>query len=289
MVIARVSLGLLIFFFYLRNLPHLQALFGPRGVGGHATLQRFPEIAPGRALESALHFLHRVPSEELIWLLYLTLLAASLCFAAGAWTRTSGLIALLLHALFHAHNPSAYLGWAVMLKPYLFFVAMSGAGRYASIDAWRRGGLSAGKRLEDWMGPAWPVRLLQMQLCTMYAAAGWSRLDDPAWLSGNMLLYALDGRTFGRLDVDWFPLASPLRTFSYGAFVLEPLAPFLLWVRGVGKWWALALIGMHVTLELMTDVSWWQWMMIPLLTVFLPTDWLCALLRAPTRWRRIQE
>ena len=286
MVIARVMLGSMIFFSYSSMLPHVQQIFGPNGVGGHATMQRFPGVAAGRPLESAFHFLHLVPSEGLIWLLYLTLLAASLCFAAGAWTRTSGLVVLLLHALFHARNPTAYLGWAVMLKPYLFFVVMSAAGRYGSVDAWRRRGKSAHTRLQDWMGPAWPVRLLQMQICTMYAEAGWSRLDDPVWLSGDMLLYALDGRTFGRLDVDWFPLASQLRLFGYGAFVLEPLAPFLLWVRGIGKWWALALIAMHVTLEVMTNVSWWQWLMIPILTVFLPSEWLCTLLRAPARWRR---
>lgn len=173
-----------------------------------------------------------------------------------------------------------------MLKPYLFFVLMSSAGRYASVDAWRRGSHSARVRLEDWLGPAWPVRLLQMQICTMYAAAGWARFDDPAWLSGDMLFYALDGRTFGRLDVDWLPLASELRILAYGAFVLEPLAPFLLWLRGIGKWWALALIVMHVTLELLTNIGWWQWMMVPILLVFLPSEWLCALLRTPARWRR---
>lgn len=284
MVIARVMLGLLLFFSYASKLPYVQQLYGPKGLGGHATMQRFPGVAPGRSLESALHLLHRVPSEEVIWALYLVLLVASLCFAAGAWTRTAGLVALLLHALFHARSAYAYLGWAVMLKPYLFFVVMSAAGRYGSVDAWRRGGESARVRLEDWMGPAWPVRLLQMQLCTMYAEAGWSRLDDPAWISGDMLFVALDGRIFGRFDVDWFPLAAPLRILGLGAFVLEPLAPFLLWVRGIGKWWALALMAMHVTLEITTNVSWWQWMMVPLLTVFLPSDWLCAILRAPARW-----
>lgn len=285
MVIARIMLGLLIFFSYLHKLPHVQALFGPTGLGGQATLQRFPALAPGRPLESAFQLLYRLPSEELIWLLYLTLLAASLCFAAGAFTRTAGLTALLLHALFHARQPYAYSGWAIMLKPYLFFVVMSAAGRYASVDAWRRGTLSGRLRVEDWVGPAWPVRLLQMQLCTMYAVAGWSRLADPGWLTGGMLFYALDGRSFGRLDLDWFPLASQLRILAYGAFVLEPLAPLLLWFRGIGKWWALALIAMHVTLELVTNIGWWQWMMVPLLAVFLPAEWLCTLFRKPAQWR----
>ncbi len=286
MVIARVGLGVMVFFSYASKLPYVQQIYGPKGLGGHATMQQFPQIDPGRPFESAFQFLHLISSEELIWVLYLSVLVASLCFAAGAWTRVSGLVVLVLHTLFQARNPYAYLGWGVMLKPYLFFVVMSAAGRYGSVDAWRRGADSTRVQLEDWMGPAWPVRLLQMQLCTMYAVAGWSRFDDPVWLSGDMLFVALDGRTFGRLDVDWFPLASQLRVLAYGAFVLEPLAPFLLWLPRIGKWWALALISMHVTLELMTNVGWWQWMMIPLLSVFLPSAWLCTLLRVPARWRR---
>ena len=277
MVIARVALGLLIFVSYASKFPYVQQLYGPNGIGGAATLARLPALDPGRPLEAPLQFLHLIPSEGLVWLLYALLLLASLCFAAGAWTRTAGLCALLLNSLFHARNQYAYLGWAIMLKPFLFFVVVSAAGRYASIDAWRRRGREAPVPVESWSGPGWPVRMLQLQLCTMYAVAGWSRLDDPAWLSGDMLFVALDGRTYGRLDVDWFPVATQLELLTYAAFVLEPLAPFLLWIRGIGKWWALALIAMHVTLELLTNVDWWQWMMIPLLLVFLPSDWLSSM------------
>ena len=55
----------------------------------------------------------------------------------------------------------------------------------------------------------------------------------------------------------------------------------LLWLKGIGKWWALALVGLHLNLELFSRVDWWQMMMIPLLLVFLPAPWMCALLRAP--------
>jgi hypothetical protein len=135
--------------------------------------------------------------------------------------------------------------------------------------------------MEQWVGPGWPVRLMQMQLCTLYAAAGWHRLMAPAWTDGDMLFVVLDGRTYGRFDVDWFPLAALLRWGAWVALMLEPLAPLMLWLRGIGRWWALALIGLHASLEVLSRTDWWQPMMIPLLLVFLPPSWICAGLRAP--------
>ena len=100
-------------------------------------------------------------------------------------------------------------------------------------------------------------------------------------MSGDMLFVAIDGRTFGRFDFDWFPFIAELRWGGWVALWLEPLAPLMLWLKGIGRWWALALIGLHINLELFSRVDWWQPMMIPLLTVFLPAPWVCAALSAP--------
>ncbi len=284
MVIARIGLGLLLFFAWALKFRYIQTLYGPDGIGGHAFQERIPGAFLARPLEASLQLLVQVSSPELIWLLYILLLAASLCFAAGAFTRSAGLIALVLHALFHARNHYATQGWAVLLKPFLFFVLMAPVGRFGSLDAWWRRKRRPLVPVQNWSGPGWTVRLLQMQICMMYAAASWSRFDNPGWLNGDILFMALDGRRYGRFDIDWFPVIAVLSWLSYGALVLEPLAPFLLWLKGIGKWWALALIGMHLALEIGTNISWWQFLMISLLPVFLPASWLTALIRAPARF-----
>jgi hypothetical protein len=53
----------------------------------------------------------------------------------------------------------------------------------------------------------------------------------------------------------------------------------MLWVPKVGRWWALALIGMFATLVVTTAVGWWDFMMLFALTAFLPNEWLAAMLR----------
>lgn len=290
---GRVVLGLILFGAYASALPHVQSLYGPQGLGGRALHDRVPGLTAGRALEQPAALLHLVASPELVWLLYGVLLVASLAFAAGAFTRSCGVVALVLHTLFHARNFTATLGWAVMLKPFLAIVILAPAARYASLDAWRQRGRGVGTPAAEWIGPGWALRLIQMQVCAMYAV-NWLRLDDPGWRGGAMVFTAVRDRWYGRLDVDWYPLVGLLGVLTLASLVLELLSPVALWLPGIGRFWALGLIGLHLSLELFTNVGWWQPLMLAMLLTFLPASWLAPpidwlrrfVVVAPSRWAR---
>jgi hypothetical protein len=284
MVISRIGLGTVIFLSSLLKLPDVPRLFGPEGIGGIAW-------APIRSKVgySAFHQFMRLPFEsasmEVVWLLFAVMMIASLAFALGAFTRASGVVLLILHMMFFERGANSYAGsWASQYNVFLFCTLLAPTGRQLSIDAWRKrrgtGGVrSIGATASDWLGPAIPVRMLQMHICAVYAAAGWMRFGDPGWLRGEMVYAALTDDWWSRIDIDWFPFMPLLKLMTYFAFVLEPLAPFLLWVRGVGKWIALALMGMHITLELVTNLGLWQFQMVAVLTVFMPPKWLAPILR----------
>jgi hypothetical protein len=278
LVILRITLGGVVFLAYLGRFGSVQALFGPEGMGGASLHSRVPGIAAGRGLEAPMQWLQLVEFPELTWALYGLLLVASLAFASGTFTRTSGTVTLVLHTLFHARNFTASGGWALIIKPLLLFTILAPAGRFASVDAVRRR-ISTSPQpggnpdAPDWMGPGWPIRLLQMQICAMYAT-NWLRLDDTGWLTGRVLMLPLSDRWFGRFDVDWFTLASPLEWLAYAALTLELLAPIALWIRGIAAPWALGLIALHASLELLTNIGWWQPVMIASLTLFLPAAWM---------------
>jgi len=269
MVAARIGFGLVLFGAWVSKAPALQALYGPEGVGGFASHQRAPGLAAGRPLEAAWQHLHRLESPEAVTALWVLLLLASGAFAAGYRTRLAGLVALGLHALFQARSYAVMGDWAVMIKPWLLYVILAPSGRRLSVDAWLRARRGLGEAT-SWLGPAAPVRLLQVHLCTMYAMAGWSRLANAEWLSGEVVFSILTDRFYGRFDVDWLPWLPALRLLTWGVYALEPVAPILLWVprfRGVT---VLALIGLHVGMELFTNADWWQPMMLSALAVFFP-------------------
>lgn len=286
MVFARIVLGFSLFFAYLMRWSAVPEIYGPNGLGGLRFLERyagrgsvdpfftnFDFIAPMLALRSA-------GSDTLVWAVYFVLLASALAFALGARTRTAGLIALTAHILMHGRAPYSYWGWSTMVKPFLLYVALAPSGRWLSLDAWWAGRplLPAGR----WTGPAWPMRLVQVHVCTMYLVL-WQRLEAPDWKHGRMLFVALTNRTFGRPDFDLSPYQGVLEVLCLMALVLEVGAPILLWVRGLGAWWALALIGVHAQIELTATVGWWNFVMASALLTFLPPAWFQKLL---ARWAR---
>jgi hypothetical protein len=276
MVICRVAFGAILFCAYATRIGEVQLLYGPDGMSGAGMHTRAPANWPhGERFEEAFQWLHLITSETAIWFVFATLLVCSLSFAVGFKTRITGSIALGLHWLMCAHNPVISLGWSYMIKPYMAYVIMSRAGDYFSIDAsiMRRRGLPVPQSTGV---PGVPLRLLQIHVCTMYAVAGWSRLIVPSWYQGDMLLVALNWEWFSRFHYDWVSIRHVLKPLALGAFIVEPLAPLLLWIPWSRTWWALALIGMHVTLEVTANVGWWQFMMTAALTTFLPNAWIVS-------------
>ena len=69
-----------------------------------------------------------------------------------------------------------------------------------------------------------------------------------------------------------------LLLLSFATFLLGPLAAFVLWIPRVRTLCALALIAMHLILEVLTNVGWWNYIMIGGLLAFLPPPWVARLL-----------
>ena len=287
MVLARILLGFALFSCYLWRLPDRSLLYGPEGFGGGGWLHDFHvQSAHIRGFFGALDAL--VPfSDVILSLLYAALLLASLCFMLGYKTRLSGIVALLLHIyLLRFRDQYAYWGWSLMIQPLLAFTICSRAGRFFSIDAWlerRRSG--AGRtghgpdrgRGQDWTGPAWPMRLVQVHTCAMYLVSGGSRLDDSGWTQGNAVSVALSNTLYSKIVIDWTPFNPLLELATYGTFVLETVTPFLLWVPYAGSVVAYLSLAMHVGLEVLTNVGYWNYCMVAGLLCFLPLSHLRVL------------
>jgi hypothetical protein len=274
MLICRVGLGGALFLAYLSRWPLVEMLYGPSGYAGYEFRQRFAEhTSVGWSLENRIDILQRMASSELTWVCYLALLVCSLLFAMGVRPRLTGTIALGLHILFVDRNPGATWGWATMIKPFMVYSILAASPNHWSVTgAWQR---ARGRSfaVTEWSCSAWPQRLMQIHITCVFLVL-WSRFDEPGWVDGQALALALTNRDWGRLDIDWFPYFGWLEYASIAALVLECGAPIALWIKPIARFWALGLIGMFVTLILTTSVGWWDVMMMCVLVVFLPPEWL---------------
>ncbi len=270
---ARIIYGSVVFIAYALRFPAVQDLFGPNGLGGPAFVERLPDLPPLHPeIVPALDVLRFVPSEAAIYALYALILVASAAFALGFCTRIAGVLTLGLHLLFYARNPIAYVGWAGYLNGPLLYVVLAPVGRHLSIDAWLR------RRRQEpaasWYASGWQLRLLQINVSTLYVVVGWSRLDKPAWFHGDVVQIALTSANFSRVALDWSAFAPLLVLGTWGALALEGLAPVMLWAPRTRRLWAWALVALHATLGVLTHIEIWAWsaIMIAGLLAFLFSD-----------------
>jgi Vitamin K-dependent gamma-carboxylase len=266
--VMRAAFGAIAVFYYLRLSPHVPALFGPDGVGGHATAVRWPTFPlPVPENFDRFTWLSTVSSLSLVWLLYGLLLLSAALFTLGLRTRLAGLALVVLHVLFTARQPLLPVGWTQLYPVFVAYLTLAPSGAAWSLDSRRSASL----------GPvtfsAWPLRLLQVHVVAMYATAGWPRLRAEAWLKGETVLHAVSDTRFGRWDLDWWSVRGLLAALSYYALFIEPAATVLLPFRATRRWCALGLIALHLGIELVADLGMWQFTMAAAVLSFLPDRW----------------
>lgn len=268
MALCRFVFGISLGLHYLSVLPQLGSTYGPDSIGG----ARFHEHVPwatgiARLTANTFEILSYVNFPTLFQILLATVFFASLAFAAGFKTRYAGTLALIIHTLLHGHSEYSFWGWGEMIKPFFLYVLFSDSGRWYSVDSWLRERQL--KPQGEWVGPGWPVRLVQIHVSMMYLQTAWIRLDDPNWLNGSMLQGILTDSIFSRVDSDFMNLKIPLQILCYLAWLIELAAPITLWLNWLRIPTAILLILMHVGLELTTLVGYWNFIMIAAISTFL--------------------
>jgi hypothetical protein len=118
--------------------------------------------------------------------------------------------------------------------------------------------------------PAWPQRILQLQLCIVYFVAGvWKAKGDP-WLDGSAVGTVLQLGEFQRFPIPDFvmtPLGSSILTFFTLGFELT--FPFLVWVPRLLGPVLITGILLHAGLEWMMNVQLFQWVITSYYLLFL--------------------
>ncbi len=288
--LVRLFLGSCILFDFLQIawLDLVVALFAPNAVGGLSdalTRTHVPfyyRVAPATAASGiALHAA-------------LTALAA--CFTAGLFTRTSALLLVLGWAQFAVILPAADRGIDTLCRDVLLLYVFAGGGRWLAVDAkWSTG---------SWWGdgtpvPAWPRRLLMLQIVAMYFLAGVQKVGIHWWPFGRFaaLYLVLQDPAIARYDFAWVARTPFFQLTQLGSIVTllfqdtYPVVLLLRWWKatpergGRGRalvarfpWLEYVWIGLglvfHVLLALTTELGIFPWAMLALYPAWLhPDDW----------------
>ena len=181
---------------------------------------------------------HMRSDPPFVFLLYGLMLASLVGMIVGWKTRAMTIIAWILVENFYRYSPIFYTGGDTVVRIFLFMGMFTRWGEAYSLDSWRRRRkaiLGVSKVVPPLRKiPAWPMRIMALQLCIIYCATGILK-SGSTWMNGTALYYALNLDHFYRV-----PQQRPVIFFHWLGVL-----PFM--VRFV-RWWEvlfpLAAIGM---------------------------------------------
>lgn len=247
LALTRIFLGLaLLTDLLFQSLPNLDAFYGPGGVAPYGVHHEW--MALWWRWTIWLFHTDELPVVYAAFGLYLAVTAA---FTVGWHTRLMGVLVWFLSLCFNTRNPILGNKGQDVLMAGLFLLALAPCGRALSLDRWlerRRRGPAID---EPPTTPAWPVRVLQIQVCMIYLTTGLAKLIgagitrgewfEGTWWDGTSLHYVLNDTTMSRWSYAQLPL--PLWVTAPATYVVvwwETLFPLLVLYRRT-RGWALGL------------------------------------------------
>jgi hypothetical protein len=142
-----------------------------------------------------------------------------------------------------------------VLRAVLFCLVWADSGRRWSLDAWlnRRSGPTDASTQNG--VPIWPLRLLQIQVATVYLVTALWKVNNLMWRDGSALHYIFENPQFPRFSVFASPVWDSWMTLATYATLAWELSFAFLLLHPRTRRWTLALgivihLGMWATMEL---------------------------------------
>lgn len=252
--IFRVFSCLTILGFYLIRHADLLEFYSSR--------QGFPleALADFNSMSGRLNVLSFVGQDSLLLLLHGVYLAALALLAFGFAPRWMAGLGWLLHVSFIHTNMAATYGVDSIFTFFLLSLFLVGSGKPGSAMA------SVG------------MRLIQIQICVIYAYSGLGKLRGTSWWTGEALWGVLANPQLARFDFGWtahFPVL--LSVLTSATFIWEIYFPVLIWLPRLRPWMLLFGLGLHASIGVMMNLPFFALLMASSYALFLSQrekDWI---------------
>jgi len=195
---------------------------------------------------------------------------AAVCLVVGLRTRLAAAIVLAGLVLFAGLDPFIFNSGDTLLRILVLLLVLSPAGAALSVDCLRDGGSA-------WRfpaRPAWSLRLVQIQVATIYGAAVVHKLGGTTWRDGTAVSYPL------RIpDMVRFPVPRELadsvvaaHAMTWGTLAVEAAIPILVWSRRARPWVLGLGVGLHLSIEYSLRAGLFSWVVLASYLAFVPPE-----------------
>lgn len=247
------------------------------------------EVIRGQTLWSI--YFH-VEDPTWLWVIHVSILTIMFLFTIGLWTRVTSVLTWIGALMYIQRLPGMLFGMDTMMNLGLFYLMIAPCGSALSVDRWlkvRRDRLRPGAAYvpqppEPMVSANFATRLIQINYCLIYFAAGTSKLLGTSWWNGTAPNRFLLNYSFAPFDVSAYGwLLKHLAEHRWmwelsgavgviGTLFLELGLPFLVWNRHM-RWFMVSFsILFHTTIALLMGLVTFSLMMLILVLAFVPPE-----------------
>lgn len=264
----KLCLGALLFLLYCIRMLDLELFFYPDGI---MPLEAISEVLP---MQYRFSLLSWITEPHWILALHLLLLCFLLMLALDVLPRVSAIAAFILHVSFMRRNMAQVFGVDLISTCFLFYLCMASS--------------SFSRNPIHKMLHSMVIRLIQIQVCIIYAFSGLDKVRGVQWWAGEALWAVLSNPQLARFDLSWiahFPLLIVVGTFSSLAW--EVYFPALVWLPRLRLWILGFGVLMHVGIGFFINIPFFAALMMMSYISFLTPEESQAILIKMLSIRRV--
>ncbi len=217
---------------------------------------------------------------------FAVLVVSLICVMVGWLAQPACLVAVLVYAQFAQVLPEADRGIDMMLRNVLLLLAFVPTGRFWGLDARIFGPLDR--------VPAWPRRLLILQIAAMYFLAGIQKTAVAWWPWGgySALFIVLQDPAVARFPFQWLRPYYPITQLASAVTMAFECVAFLVplvylyratrtksgWLRAqfnrldILRWWLPFGVALHLGIAATMQIGIFPWAMLGLYPAFFHPD-----------------
>jgi hypothetical protein len=275
LALVRILLGLALLSDQLiQYAPNLMEFYGATGVAPQGLHDAY-QLRYWRW--TVLFFNHDDPA--VLYPAFWSWVAVTFLWTVGFCTRLMNVLVWFGALCWLNRNPNVLNAGDDTLQLGLFLLLLMPTGRALSVDAWLRRWRSGDR--SPGFTPAWPVRVLQIELSLIYFSSGLVKLKGEglgengwpvgSWWDGTMMHYVLNFTDMTRWSYAQLPLPFWLTAaMTYTAVWWEALFALLVlcrYTRPFALWFG---VLFHAGIFLTIEVGWFSLYMIPLYAAWIP-------------------
>ena len=213
---------------------------------------------------------------------YTVAICQAILLLFGIWSRFKpGDLSIWLIS-FQNRNPIIWDSEDTLMRLICFYLILMPLNQIWAIGFPWRVARRESDSIDPPQGPAWGLRLLQLQIALIVWVAGTSKLYGRPWVEGDARSYYVRlHEFFPRFPVPGFLFDTPwiVKPMTWLVIVVELIVPILVWFKETRRFALLLVLFFHLASDYSMNLFLFHWLMITGWAAFLTTEDLDAITR----------